>query len=829
MQKTLIFALMFGFSIANSCIDFGKADQTDDNLEMNSLKANSFDYDVETIKESVTIGTSIFSTLTFEKCNENLNLHVSSENAEIIKISSNSFDFSYANTNGSGQYTIVLANDDEKEVAAAYVYSDGFFDTISFSSMNDAMALHYLNNICSDEDKIILGYEEEPEDFYSTSTFYDAKNKFDAYVYGDGDIVASYEDVSNDNSSTVISGNVFWHDGDGKPHPLKNAIVYLCQKNYFSNKIISQTYTDDAGYFFFDSENFSDSASFYLCLASYTESSDIGHYEASGDVSWISYKFFNYSFQSTLIYNLNDGFKTRWTIDIYSGKSDRANAFEISQAIEITAKYVEKMNGSLLNRITVKYPCIDPTECSFSRILKEIKIGVYEYDKWDVIAHEYGHYINYSFDLCDVTVGGKHNVDEDLIESHGKADGLKLAMSEGLATYLGIASHMYFKEFYGDVHYVGDMKYSDIGIDDIDFDCYCYRVLPYFNNYGEGNEFSIPSLLLKIMDDKKREDDNVMIGHFNMWSVLKSEKHWCISSLINSLFEIFSDEKENISKLLEKEGFSPQISSESSNILPTSLNDTITLKWFDDYSINCHSNLFDLIFQGEDGETYEIKEIETTQYTLTQTDLTKILSLGGTSIEWYVTGYNDNLFLTGGYTSCCGILKKPIIQILKKDSYVVSEIDSEGIHWYEFTAPFSGTYSFNFFGNDGISVLAEAFPSIVLNDNSNAKALDASNAGDGSISLKLSKDDEIFFRIKNTENKSCQYSFNVTFDHVHKLETYTQYSKIKHKAICACGYFVLENHATSRKIISNNSFKYTNCTKCGCTINLTDTNVKFDA
>ena len=134
-------------------------------------------------------------------------------------------------------------------------------------------------------------------------------------------------------------------------------------------------------------------------------------------------------------------------IVIHPELSDRAAAFEICEAEQLPFNYVSALNnGFQMPEIVAFFPNVVSNLFTvtsyYFRDLNYISFSKKHYDNWDILNHEYGHYICDYFNLCAPSFFANHSGGVDLTVDFGVQNGLKLAMSEGLATYIGIASQI---------------------------------------------------------------------------------------------------------------------------------------------------------------------------------------------------------------------------------------------------------------------------------------------------------------------------------------------------------------------------------------------------
>ena len=91
-----------------------------------------------------------------------------------------------------------------------------------------------------------------------------------------------------------------------------------------------------------------------------------------------------------------------------------------------------------------------------------IKIQKEDYNNFDILNHEYGHYICDELELCRTfSQRMPHGIHEDLSLSYGDETAKQLAFSEGLASYLAFASQNYYYNKYSNIDMIGDYLFFD--------------------------------------------------------------------------------------------------------------------------------------------------------------------------------------------------------------------------------------------------------------------------------------------------------------------------------------------------------------------------------
>lgn len=200
----------------------------------------------------------------------------------------------------------------------------------------------------------------------------------------------------------------------------------------------------------------------------------------------------------------------------------------IFQAAKSYADYAKAVNGGTpVGTCGFYYPG-DPNKSSNysdEKVLVTISSAVrdstsvpHSYSSWDVIGHEYGHYIQHCFDI-EANPGGRHGIPSNNIDdqyntreddgvtrkytlAESKDRGLKLAWAEGWATYWSTVAQSTFSSDLKTIWTVGDTSYTSYNGLDYDLDSY---VGP---SYGDADERAVQRILYKLLTAPATGDRN---------------------------------------------------------------------------------------------------------------------------------------------------------------------------------------------------------------------------------------------------------------------------------------------------------------------------------
>ncbi len=800
--------------------------------QMNSSPA-SFSIDVSLADDDVVSGSNITAELTIPAAFNSSLIISGCDNgvtASIVEKDDGIFVSTLKTNGNAGEFCVTLSGETESsdeldysESVSVYIYSDGANDCISCASMDDARSKFFINHLATEEELILLGIKEAPNNFSPSISKLTAELDYANIVYNGKDITTRTAVTTGAaNSGKIkVDGNVVWYDENEKEHPLEDALVKLLDDDFYWEQSCGETYTDEFGNFSFETENQTffglGGRDLYVAVYATSKAAAVGS-QLSG----------SYRYCTTKYVNVPDNTNIHHNIEIHPGSSDRANAFEICQAEKIPYDYVNEMDNTDLPQVTVFYPCFVSGGSYYFWALDYMSVAEEYYRDWDCLNHEYGHYINNKLGLCEVDIAASHRFGQDLINDLGKKDGLKLAMSEGLASYLGTAAQLYYAEKYDSFPRVGDEFYYSVNKAKANYDL--YRCGQSLDDSGEGSEISVTSVLIKLLDDADRTGDNVSLGHERMWKALRSACHKNISELICTILSQNESCRSDIGKILEYEAFSPSVYSENNLTLSVDQDDSCwTFTWRKSGFPLGQPNRFNLVFEGESGDSFTIENISDDSITLNASQINSVLSLSGAAVKWHVVSYNDDSPATGGYMSGDRLSSKPSSTILPLNSASSDVLESGKTKWFKFTAPYSGTYYFE--SNSDMDLCGELFSSFAIDGTyTNRIAYDDDGGTDKNfkVSTTLSPGETIYLRVRgyNYGTSICgAFSISASVVHTHSYsDHFLKYSALKHKAYCSCGSYVLKQHvANVGSSVTKNGHIYSNCADCGALIDLGST------
>ena len=485
---------------------------------------NDFPRHISISSEDGMAGDSFSATINYER--EYPGFQVLEKSTE-LSVSYHSYEF-YADTyittpTSSGTYFVKFGYYSESRqvvLASIYIYSDGNYYCASSKSIYEAKSRFFHYHRATYEENEYISYRDN---FHYNGYYYDADyNAYDPYRFSAEARCANFvyggsNDVSVDflpfgvGSSSVIylKLHATWIDSNNHYHPLAGVRAdFIAQ-----NSLLGQGNSD---------LHFTDNDGEYTVTLPKSQTNGLlvndikCRVSAVTEATSVEDSFYqNYPICYTAPYgtSLTNYSELDIFIYVYAARSDRGSAYEIAQAQETPYFYAVEYNH-FFDTIITRFPS---ESTSFNYFYGTRFIDVQEEDahNWDALHHEYGHYICDQLNLCYIESSNYyHGVHEDL----GKYNEYR-ALSEGLATYFGIAAQMYNVTSVTNISGFGDEIYQDPYRDfSVNYNYFAPGGItsPF---YGERVESSVTSILIKMLDDVSRSGDDVALGDGRMWNI----------------------------------------------------------------------------------------------------------------------------------------------------------------------------------------------------------------------------------------------------------------------------------------------------------------------
>ena len=697
---------------------------------------------------------------------------------------------------------------DGKEIAKVYIFVKDGKVSISAASKYDARSKYYMDYVATDYDKMCLleasdliddplfphavnaparaaNYQPKEEaklsedvkfkkddfvyqhslgdligggiivrpDIFRRVCRADIEKKYNDFVYQDANDIyvgTSRHTTSYIDSGTNVNVRAYWVDEDMNTHLIKGVEinVYLYGEKFVQQDAVYNPNAFDSGV-----------KSFYL---PYTKTKNrrlndfavevVAKSKATIVIDGNSVKY-NHAYLETGTGLISAYDEMNYDFFFITNYSDRANAFEIVDAQSVPYNYAKDF-GHELNRVITSYPAamtkFNPND---NRIYVREEHGT----NWDVLNHEYGHYIteklNYSrYHYFCGNDYRYHDARENLISRYGAYVGKKLAYYEGLATYFALASQMYSGR--EDVAGVGDYYYQDFanGV----FINYSNFLGDQYNGVpsNPGYEATVTSVLIKLMDNKNRSGDIIALGHETMWSLFgpNNDLDGFISKIkhTNDIPDYVKNYQ--LDTLLENEY--SDITFAGPNRIST--NAAVDSSWTFTLSEDSYLNYgdatrYDLVFTAERGDdTYVIHNIPITNktYTLNRQEINAVLALNGVKTKVCARGYFGDALVFEN-SSQIEVTKGGAYDLLNHWATYV-DMTNRRYRWISIEATENKTYRVEIRGSWTSGQAVQLFNRIVLDDE-NVTPIQTYNGSSNGITFTrtMNRYDRMYIRIDN--------------------------------------------------------------------------------
>lgn len=189
--------------------------------------------------------------------------------------------------------------------------------------------------------------------------------------------------------------------------------------------------------------------------------------------------------------------------------SETNRAMAVYQALTFARPLADVPADLGLGQIKILYPVGNKSR--YVWVEKEIRISEHDAYDWDVILHEFGHQVGRTVGIDDGP-GGNHTIGENLAEVLGTKElGMKLAWSEGFATFFGTAVQSELLLDQLGIEGVGDSDYTDIepmAAFNVEFGVESGR----YGIQGAADEVGVARALWDLYDSSDDQGDTVELG-----------------------------------------------------------------------------------------------------------------------------------------------------------------------------------------------------------------------------------------------------------------------------------------------------------------------------
>lgn len=327
-------------------------------------------------------------------------------------------------------------------------------------------------------------------------------------------------EASSATGTSSISGTILWRDRDEGLHAVAGAPVEV----FVDGELSGTLHTDGTGYY--AGAITSDEPSVTVTVRVYARS-------AVADVRPHAEGSTTYFVESdeTVIPRGGEGFAGM----AIANDTTAGNAFSLHAALVLIGSYMTPLAGSLPSQIDVLFPTTESTS-AFNPNDLQLKILLLDRHDWDVIHHEYGHYVQNIYGFVDGP-GGRHTFDGHLSTQAGfdKDMGTRMAWSEGWPTFFGIVGQIRMGGAALGIPDVGDTVYTDTEDASVSHD------IEAETGMGEDVELSVMATLFDLVDGFPDGLDEFQRPDTTLFDLFVADKPIRLGDAWNSLGSVLSN------------------------------------------------------------------------------------------------------------------------------------------------------------------------------------------------------------------------------------------------------------------------------------------------
>ena len=437
------------------------------------------------------------------------------------------------------------------------------------------------------------------------------------------------QDVAAACAGVCVTGTALWTDSAGGTHPVPGAPVQIWDENTTTDQLVTTVTTDAAGGYSAAIDNIDEPGQggrdIYVRVL------------AAGSGFEILDRFI----ESPVTDDAVTG--TNLEINFVTNQVDENNtAFSLQNAMVVAVAYIANVRGSAFPSIGIVFPSAGGSFYDGSVLQVD---GGDRWD-WDVMLHEYGHYVADQINI-EANPGGSHSSEDNLSDSRGsKSIGIPLAWGEGWPTYFAVSLLRESGTASLNIPNIGDTKYQDTEDQEITDD------LETGGRLGEDNEFTNMSILWDLYDSDVDGVDDVALGTKAIWDLLDDNDPTTLSAAYGLFAPGVSDASNGANCIFGQYNVSPQLDGPAVSTLPTGSASPL-FTWQtgnggthpnDSFVVEYRSTAGNLLFTSAPQAA--------TSYTATAGDWESIRVSSGGTLDVTVVGLQTDAPATGPYRSC---------------------------------------------------------------------------------------------------------------------------------------------------------------------------------
>jgi len=317
-------------------------------------------------------------------------------------------------------------------------------------------------------------------------------------------------------ANITVQGTVNWLDENGTSHPCYGCWVQVRDDEPIGSELVADavTFVDGTYSFVVDNDDGPLAGGRDIFVRVILQNGQVGVRPSGGGDT--------YRRESGITDNVPDG--ATITENFTFNNNGTNSACGILTGASYIASYAYLLNGnSFLPYKPIEWPGGSGSFYAADGSL--INLGTGDRWDWDVLHHEFGHYVMDFFDI-ENNPGGPHssaNCNADVRPT--KSEGNRLAWGEGWPTYFGTSAQTVLGLSSLGVPRVGDSGYADLEDASLQYD-----LENQFAFGGEDNERAVMTTFWDLFDSAADGRDNISVDHLTLFNRVNAADPTILSS-----------------------------------------------------------------------------------------------------------------------------------------------------------------------------------------------------------------------------------------------------------------------------------------------------------
>jgi hypothetical protein len=326
-----------------------------------------------------------------------------------------------------------------------------------------------------------------------------------------------------------IQGQVLWTDTAGNTHPVPQADIEFYEidgnlgSGFISAAIGGTFQTDQNGNYSINFTNVEDGPGEGLpdiVARVFTRS-------AAADIKSSVAGSSTYFINSAIAGEISEG--SSRVVNITAGNTGDANrAFSVHNSVLMISQYLGNLTGASPSQLDVRYDS-SITGSFFRASPRQLYIRGTAAYQWDVIQHEFGHYVQNLYGFQN-NPGGAHSATQNLSQTRGSKDiGTRLAWGEGWSTFFSISAQQAMGAAALGIPQVGDSVYQSTNGGVISYST------EVTGGVGEDNELTVINTLWDLFDSTADGIDDVSLTDKFLFDTFNNANPFTLAAAWESL------------------------------------------------------------------------------------------------------------------------------------------------------------------------------------------------------------------------------------------------------------------------------------------------------